>query len=77
MMIVADPRRSVPALLSQTFCPRRSVPDVLSRLSVPLSFCPGKCHFVPSIKRGRERPRGKAAEEVELQTDDVGNGGRG
>ena len=42
-------------------------------LSVPLSFCPGKCHFVPPIKRGRERPRGKAAEEVELETDDEGN----
>ena len=69
-----DPRRSFPALLSRPFCPGPSVPDVLSRLSVgALPFCPGKCRFVPSIKRGRERPPGKAAEEVELETDDEGN----
>ena len=85
-----DPRRSVPALLSQTFCPAflslcQSVPlpvcpgempfcpTFLSRLSVPQSFCPGKYHFVPPIKRGRERPRGKATEEVKLETDDEGN----
>ena len=28
---------------------------------------------IPPIKRGRERPRGKAAEEVDLETDDGGN----
>ena len=45
MMIVADPRRSVPALLSQTFCPGPSVPDVLSQ-----TFCPAflfLCRSVP------------------------------
>ena len=65
-------------VLSRPFCPRRSVPPFcpfafLSRLSVPLSFRSRKCHFVPPIKRGRERPRGKAAEEVELETDDQGS----
>ena len=48
-LLFRDPRRSVPALLS--FC-----------LSVPLSFCPGKCHFVPPIKIGRKRRREKATE---------------
>ena len=72
-------------VLSRPFCPRRSVPlpfcpgqmpfcpTFLSRHPVPLSFCPEKSRFVPLIKRGRERPPGKPAEEVELETDDEGN----
>ena len=51
MSWISDSRRSVPALLSQTFCP--------AFLSL--------CRSVP------ERPRGKAAEEFELETDDEGN----
>ena len=72
MSWISDSRRSVPALLSQTFCPAF------------LSLCHyvlGKCPFVPpfcpvflSLCRSvPERPRGKAVEEFELETDDEGN----
>ena len=90
MSWISDSRRSVPALLSQTFCPAflSLCHYVLGKCPFVPPFCPAQrwvslsgrtwenfsgpaflslCRSVP------ERPRGKAAEEFELETDDEGN----